>query len=86
MRMLLAREGSQIERSATISINAQGDTVRYHGHKGFNWRLLARLIDNVFVDRTSTLLPSSPDRPLAQQSGVVCLSKALKRGLGNRLG
>ena len=49
MRMLLAREGSQIERSATISINAQGDTVRYHGHKGFNWRLLARLIDNVFV-------------------------------------
>jgi len=49
MRMLLAREGSQIERSATISINAQGDTVRYHGHKGFNWRLLARLIDNLFV-------------------------------------
>ena len=49
MRMLLAREGSQIERLATISINAHGDTVRYHGHKGFNWRLLARLIDNVFV-------------------------------------
>src|SRR3954468_9715385 len=49
MRMLLAREGSQIERLATISINAHGDTVRSHGHKGFNWRLLARLIDNVFV-------------------------------------
>jgi 2-polyprenyl-3-methyl-5-hydroxy-6-metoxy-1,4-benzoquinol methylase len=49
MRMLLAREASQIDRLATISINAQGDTVRYHGHKGFNWRLLARLIENVFV-------------------------------------
>ena len=49
MRMLLARDTSQIERRATISINAHGDTVRYHGHKGFNWRMLARVIEQTFV-------------------------------------
>jgi 2-polyprenyl-3-methyl-5-hydroxy-6-metoxy-1,4-benzoquinol methylase len=49
MRMLLARDTSQIERRATISINAHGDTVRYHGHKGFNWRMLARVIERTFV-------------------------------------
>jgi len=49
MRMLLARSTSQIERRATITINADGDTVRYHGHKGFNWRLLARVIERTFV-------------------------------------
>ncbi len=49
MRMLLARESSQIERRATVTINAQGDTVRFHGHKGFNWRALARLVDRAFV-------------------------------------
>jgi 2-polyprenyl-3-methyl-5-hydroxy-6-metoxy-1,4-benzoquinol methylase len=49
MRMLLARSTSQIERRATISINAHGDTVRYHGHKGFNWRVLARVIESIFV-------------------------------------
>lgn len=47
--MLLARESSQIERRATVTINAQGDTVRFHGHKGFNWRALARLVDRAFV-------------------------------------
>jgi 2-polyprenyl-3-methyl-5-hydroxy-6-metoxy-1,4-benzoquinol methylase len=49
MRMLLARGTSQIERPATISINAHGDTVRYHGHKGFNWRMLAQVIERTFV-------------------------------------
>lgn len=49
MRMLLARDGSQIERRATIAINAEGETVRYHGHKGFNWRVLKRLIEQTFV-------------------------------------
>jgi len=49
MRMLLARDTSQIERHATITINAHGDSVRYHGHKGFNWRMLARVIESTFV-------------------------------------
>jgi 2-polyprenyl-3-methyl-5-hydroxy-6-metoxy-1,4-benzoquinol methylase len=49
MRMLLARDTSQIERPATITMNAHGDTSRYHGHKGFNWRLLARVIEQTFV-------------------------------------
>ena len=49
MRMLLARSTSQIERRATITINAHGDSVRYHGHKGFNWRMLAPVIESTFV-------------------------------------
>lgn len=49
MRMLLARDTSQIERRATITINAAGDTMKYHGHKGFNWRVLARVIERTFV-------------------------------------
>jgi len=49
MRMLLARETSQIERRATITINADGDTMRYHGHKGFNWRVLTRVIEQTLV-------------------------------------
>jgi len=49
MRMLLARRTSHIERPATIAINAQGDRVRYHGHKGFNWRVLAHVIERTFV-------------------------------------
>lgn len=49
MRMLLARGTSQIERPATITINAHGDTVRYHGHKGFNWRMLAQVIERTFA-------------------------------------
>jgi hypothetical protein len=73
MRMLLAREGSQIERSATISINAQGDTVRYHGHKGFNWRLLARLIENVFVVERRVYSPVPLTGPwLNSQVWFVC--------------
>jgi 2-polyprenyl-3-methyl-5-hydroxy-6-metoxy-1,4-benzoquinol methylase len=49
VRMVLAGETSQIERPATVTINAQGDTVRFHGHKGFNWRTLARLVEQTFV-------------------------------------
>src|SRR4029079_6412957 len=49
MRMLLARDTSQIEHHATITINAHGDSVRYHGHNGFNWRMLARVIESTFV-------------------------------------
>ena len=55
--MVLAGETSQIERPATVTINAHGDTVRFHGHKGFNWRTLARLVEQTFVDRAPAYSP-----------------------------
>jgi 2-polyprenyl-3-methyl-5-hydroxy-6-metoxy-1,4-benzoquinol methylase len=49
MRMLLAGDMSQIERPVSTARTADGATVRFHGHKGFNWRILARLIERTFV-------------------------------------
>jgi 2-polyprenyl-3-methyl-5-hydroxy-6-metoxy-1,4-benzoquinol methylase len=49
MRMVLAGETSQIERPVTTSRSADGSVTRFHGHKGFNWRTLARLIERSFV-------------------------------------
>jgi 2-polyprenyl-3-methyl-5-hydroxy-6-metoxy-1,4-benzoquinol methylase len=49
MRMLLADQTSRIERPINIAISARGDRTRFHGHKGFNWRALERLIDRVFA-------------------------------------
>ena len=49
MRMLLAGDTSQIERPVSTARTADGATVRFHGHKGFNWRILARLIERTFV-------------------------------------
>lgn len=49
MRMFLAGETSRIERPINVTINANGDRTRFHGHKGFNWRALERLIERVFA-------------------------------------
>jgi 2-polyprenyl-3-methyl-5-hydroxy-6-metoxy-1,4-benzoquinol methylase len=49
MRMLLAGDAARIERALTVAINARGDQMRFHGHKGFNWRALQRLIERVFA-------------------------------------
>jgi len=49
MRMLLAGDTSQIERPVSTARTTDGATVRFHGHKGFNWRILARLIERTFV-------------------------------------
>ena len=49
MRMVLAGDTSQIERPVSTARTADGATVRFHGHKGFNWRILARLIERTFV-------------------------------------
>jgi 2-polyprenyl-3-methyl-5-hydroxy-6-metoxy-1,4-benzoquinol methylase len=49
MRMVLAGSTSQIERPVTIARTIDGETVRYHGHKGFNWRTLARLVERSFI-------------------------------------
>lgn len=49
MRMVLAGGTSQIERPVTVAKGENGATVRFHGHKGFNWRTLARLIERALV-------------------------------------
>jgi len=49
MRMVLAGETSQIERPVTTARSADGAAMRFHGHKGFNWRTLACLIERHFV-------------------------------------
>jgi 2-polyprenyl-3-methyl-5-hydroxy-6-metoxy-1,4-benzoquinol methylase len=49
MRMVLAGGTSQIERPFTTSTSPDGAVVRFHGHKGFNWRTLARLIERSFI-------------------------------------
>src|SRR5262249_38324633 len=49
MRMLLANSTSQIERPVNVASTMDGETVRYHGHKGFNWRTLAHLVERSFV-------------------------------------
>ena len=49
VRMALATDSTRIERPMTVAAAASGATVRFHGHKGFNWRALQRLIESVFV-------------------------------------
>ena len=48
LRMLLAGSTSEIERPETVATTATGTSVRFHGHKGFNWHALERLIARVF--------------------------------------
>jgi 2-polyprenyl-3-methyl-5-hydroxy-6-metoxy-1,4-benzoquinol methylase len=48
-RMVLGGRSAQIERPETVVASATGGTVRFHGHKGFNWRVLERLIERVMV-------------------------------------
>lgn len=49
LRMVLADERAEIERPAWTGIAAGGVPFRFHGHKGFNWRRLERLIARVFT-------------------------------------
>ena len=49
--MVVAGRASTIERPETVAMTPSG-TVRFHGHKGFNWRGLETLIQRVFtIDR-----------------------------------
>lgn len=51
LRMLVAGRASTIERAENVAVTPSG-TVRFHGHKGFNWRTLETLIQRVFtIDR-----------------------------------
>lgn len=49
MRMLLASQTSRIERPVSVAVDARGDAIRFHGHKGFNWRALQCLVERVFA-------------------------------------
>jgi 2-polyprenyl-3-methyl-5-hydroxy-6-metoxy-1,4-benzoquinol methylase len=49
LRMLTAGHASEIERPVTVGTTDAGVPVRFHGHKGFNWHLLQRLIEAAFT-------------------------------------
>lgn len=49
VRMVMAGNSSHIERPVTVATTAAGDTVRFHGHKGFNWHALERLVGRAFT-------------------------------------
>jgi 2-polyprenyl-3-methyl-5-hydroxy-6-metoxy-1,4-benzoquinol methylase len=49
VRMVLGGSTSQINRPVTTGTTASGATVRFHGHKGFNWHLLEPLIAQRFT-------------------------------------
>ena len=49
VRMALATAATRIERPVTVAATGSGASVRYHGHKGFNWKTLQRLIESVLV-------------------------------------
>jgi len=49
LRMVLAGRTSEIERPETVAITTTGTTLRFHGHKGFNWHTLERLIAQTFT-------------------------------------
>ena len=80
-RMLMAGKESQIERPSTTATTAAGATVRFHGHKGFNWHLLERVDRRGVHDRAPVVFTGPSDRFLAQQPGVVRVSKAHERGV-----
>jgi 2-polyprenyl-3-methyl-5-hydroxy-6-metoxy-1,4-benzoquinol methylase len=49
VRMVLAGSTSRIDRPVTTATAPSGATVRFHGHKGFNWHLLEPLISQRFA-------------------------------------
>jgi 2-polyprenyl-3-methyl-5-hydroxy-6-metoxy-1,4-benzoquinol methylase len=49
LRMLFAGSTSEIKRPVSVATTPSGVSVRFHGHKGFNWHALERLIARVFT-------------------------------------
>jgi hypothetical protein len=76
IRMVVAGETTQIERPITVAATTTGATVRFHGHKGFNWRTLARLIERTFVVERRLYSPLPLTGPwLNSQVWFVCRKK-----------
>lgn len=73
LRMVLAGGTSAIERPETIATTAAGDTVRFHGHKGFNWHALERLVSRPFTIEQRLYSPMAlTGRWLNSQVWFVC--------------
>jgi len=73
MRMVLAGTTSEIDRPETIATTATGATVRFHGHKGFNWHLLERTVERVFTIERRLYSPVPLTGPLLNsQVWFVC--------------
>jgi len=49
LRMFFAGPGTRIARPETTATAEDGTVMRFHGHKGFNWRTLERSIAKRFV-------------------------------------
>lgn len=49
LRMVLAADASPIPRQEIVATTPEGATVRFHGHKGFNWHTLERLVTGRFI-------------------------------------
>jgi 2-polyprenyl-3-methyl-5-hydroxy-6-metoxy-1,4-benzoquinol methylase len=56
-RMVFAGGGTAIDRPVYETRFPSGAPNRYHGHKGFNWRLLARRLERDFVLRDVRFSP-----------------------------
>jgi 2-polyprenyl-3-methyl-5-hydroxy-6-metoxy-1,4-benzoquinol methylase len=63
LRMVFAGRVSQIPRPETRTIGPAGEIIRFHGHKGFNWRRLEPLIAHRFTIQQRLYSPV----PLARQ-------------------
>lgn len=73
LRMVLAGPASEIDRPVTSATTAAGGTVRFHGHKGFNWHLLERAIERVFTIERRLYSPVPLTGPLLNsQVWFVC--------------
>jgi SAM-dependent methyltransferase len=76
LRMVLARRGTQIPRPETQAIGPTGETIRFHGHKGFNWRRLEPLIAQRFTIEERLYSPVPLARQLLNsQVWFVCITR-----------
>jgi SAM-dependent methyltransferase len=73
-RMLVAGSGTTIERPVYHSRFPSGEANVYHGHKGFNWRVLRRRLARDFVVRRTLFSPVPLLGPLLNSQAWLVLS------------
>ena len=71
--MLMANERTQIERPIYSSSIAPDVDLKYHGHKGFNWRILESKIRRRFAIRKIQLLAARRRGQMVGQPDLVHL-------------
>jgi len=90
--MLKANESTQIERPVYSSPVAPNVDIKYHGHKGFNWRTLQSKIRRRFRIRKVHYSPDGVGKWFASQIWFVCTplsrfdANQPDRRMGNVLG